>query len=147
MRRMFELYSKGGRFNRFRAKRLCNLIRNTYSITVYPCTQVGNGLKIAHCQGITIGKTTILGDNVTIYPNVQIASSKPIGIKRGERRHAKIGSNCVLCINATILGPVEIGDDVVVAANALVTKDVPANSVVTGLNNIRPRKGNELSAN
>ena len=72
-------------------------------------------------------------------------SSRPIGARKG-RRHAKIGNNCILGINSTILGAVEIGDNVIIGANALVTKDIPANSIVTGVNQIRSRVGNEFSS-
>lgn len=136
IRRMYTLYAKGGKWNKFIALRLCNKIRGKYGINVYPTTKVGKNLYIAHCYGIGIGKTAEIGDNCRIFPNVHIASKAIKG--GGSRRHAKIGNNCALCINATILGPITIGDNVIVGANALVTKDIPSNSVVTGINQIRP---------
>ena len=143
IRKMYRLYAKGGLINRFRALRMCNKIRKDYGINVHPSTQVGNNLYIAHCYGFTIGKTAIIGDNCRIYPNVHIAAKKLMGDTHG-RRHAKVGNNCVLCINSTILGAITIGDNVVIAANALVTKDIPSNSLVTGINQIRPLKGDEV---
>ena len=147
IRKMYSLYAKGGRFNKYRAILLSNRIRNKYSIYVYPTTKVGKNLYIAHCFEIGIGKTAEIGDNCRIYPNVHIAASRPRGARdqKGARRHAKIGNNCSLCINATILGPVEIGDNVIIGANALVTKDIPSNSVVTGINQIRPLRGDEMT--
>lgn len=143
IRKMYQLYAKGGFWNKFRAMRLCNKIRKDYNVNVHPSTKVGDNLYIAHCYSFGIGKTSIIGNNVRIYPNVHIAASKPIGAKGG-RRHAKIGDNCVLGINSTILGPITIGNNVIIGANALVTKDVPDNSVVTGVNQIRPLRGDEL---
>lgn len=136
IRKMYALYAKGGWFNKYRALRACNKIRKDYGINVYPTTKVGQNLYIAHCYGIGIGKTAIIGDNCRIFPNVHIASKN---IKGGDkRRHAKIGNNCVLCINSTILGAVNIGDNVIIGANALVTKDVPSNTLVTGINQMSP---------
>ena len=144
IRKMYNLYARGGKWNKYRAFRLSHKIREKYSVNVYPSTKVGKNLYIAHCYCIGIGKTAEIGDNCRIYPNVHIAANKPIGAKSGVRRHAKIGNNCTLCINATILGPVEIGDNVIIGANALVTKDVPSNCVVTGVNQIRPIRGDEM---
>ena len=136
IRKMYEVYAKGGSLNRYRAIRMCNKIRKDYSIYLYPTTKVGKNLYIAHCNGIVIGKTAVIGDNCRIYPNVHIASKS---FKAdGKRRHAMIGNDCVLCINSTILGPVTIGDNVVIGANALVTKDVPSNTLVTGVNQFQP---------
>lgn len=142
IRKMYALYAKGGKWNKFMALHLCNKIRDKYGIYVYPTTIVGINLYIAHCVGIVIGKTAEIGDNCRIFPNVHIASKAVKG--GGSRRHAKIGNNCALCINSTILGPVTIGDNVIIGANALVTKDVPSNSVVTGVNQIRPLREDEL---
>lgn len=145
IRKMYDLYAKGGRLNHYRAIRLCNQIRKQYGVYVSPTTKVGKNLFISHCCDFVIGKTAEIGDNCRIYPNVQIVASRPRGGAPGARRHAKIGNNCSLCVNATILGPVVIGDNVIIGANALVTKDVPSNSVVTGINQIRPLRGDELT--
>ena len=145
IRKMYRLYEKGGKLNRYRALRLCNKIRAKYCVNVSPMTKVGKNLFISHCYCIGIGRTAEIGDNCRIYPNVHIVASRPRGAQSGVRRHAKIGNNCSLCVNATILGPVVIGDNVIIGANALVTKDVPSNSVVTGINQIRPLRGDELT--
>jgi serine acetyltransferase len=50
----------------------------------------------------------------------------------------------MLCSKATIIGPVTIGDDVIIGACAIVTKDVPSHSVVKGLNQIRPKRPEEI---
>ena len=56
-----------------------------------------------------------------------------------ERRHPKIGNNVVLCCACIVLGPITIGDNSIIGAGAIVTHDVPPNSIVTGVNQIRPR--------
>jgi serine O-acetyltransferase len=60
------------------------------------------------------------------------------------RRHPKIGNDCLLCSKATVIGPVTIGDDVTIGACAIVTKDVPSHSAVKGLNQIRPKRPEEI---
>ena len=93
-----------------------------------------------------IGKTTILGDNVRIYSNVLVIA-KVTGdedrLKNKERRHAKIGNNVILGSGCTIIGPVTIGDNCIIGARAVVTKDIPDNSVVIGTNQIRPKREDE----
>ena len=60
------------------------------------------------------------------------------------RRHPKIGNDCILGSKATVIGPITIGDDVTIGACAIVTKDVPSHSVVKGLNQIRPKRLEEI---
>ena len=64
-------------------------------------------------------------------------------LKNNERRHAKIGNNVILGSGCTIIGPVTIGDDCIIGARAIVTHDIPANSVVIGTNNIRTKRKDE----
>ena len=93
-----------------------------------------------------IGKTAVLGDNVRIYNNVLVVA-KVTGddkrLKNNERRHAKIGNNVILGSGCTIIGPVTIGDDCIIGARAIVTHDIPANSVVIGTNNTRTKRKDE----
>lgn len=138
--KMFQLYAKGGYLNRLRARRLCNKIRHDYCMNISPRTKIGKNLYIAHCYQIGIGITAEIGDNCRIYPNVHIASKNIINAPKGVRRHAKIGNDCILGINSTILGAITIGDDVTIGANALVTKDVPSHTIVTGINQFKPKK-------
>ena len=61
-----------------------------------------------------------------------------------KRRHAKIGNNCMLGAGCMLIGKIEIGDNVIIAAKAIVTKDVPPNSVVKNINEVRPIRPDEL---
>ena len=143
-----ELYHKGGKINRLRANRLFNRNLRDFSCYISPRATIGRNLYIAHPIGIVIGKTAIIGDNCRIYPYAFIAA-KIVGDKElrasGETRwHAKIGNNCMLGAGCMIIGRIEIGDNVTIAARAMVTKDVPPNSVVTDVNKIRPKTEEEL---
>ena len=60
-----------------------------------------------------------------------------------ERRHAKIGNNAILGAGCTIIGPITIGNNCIIGARAIVTHDVPDNSVVIGTNQISPRRADQ----
>lgn len=111
--------------------------RKKYNIEIYPQCKLGK-IIIPHSVGIVVGRTAEIGDNTTIMPNVVVGakySPKEENPKQG-RRHAKIGKNCLLGTGCKIIGKIQIGNNVTVAANAVVTKDVPSNCVVFGVNKI-----------
>ena len=144
-----ELYHKGGKLNRIRALRLHNKNRKDYCCCFPPRMTVGKNLYIGHAHGIHIGKTTVIGDNCRIYPNVMIVASV-IGDSQlrasGEKRwHPVIGDNCLIGAGSIICGRITIGNDVVIAAGAIVTKDVPDHSIVKNTNEISPRKTDVLT--
>lgn len=130
-----RLYHSGGRIKQ--AIALIKNKRNTlkYGCDIYPSAKLGEGLYIPHFVGIVIGSTAQIGDNCTIFPNVVFGAayspSKPI--PRG-RRHPKCGNNCIFGANSSIIGDITIGNNVTVGAGAVVTKDVPDNTLVIGVN-------------
>lgn len=98
-------------------------------------------------MGVRIGKTAVVGDNCKVYPffvAMAAITSDHDRIQKRIRWHAKIGNDCLLGSKATVIGPVTIGDDVTIGACAVVTKDVPSHSVVKGLNQIRPKRPDEI---
>ena len=98
-------------------------------IEIHPGAAIGNGFFIDHGMGVVIGETTIIGDNVTIYQGVTLGGT---GKERG-KRHPTIGNNVVMGTGAKVLGNIKIGDNSYIGANAVVIKDVPANSTVVGV--------------
>lgn len=145
--RMRRLYEKGGVINRYRSKRLENKLQLKYGLKI-PCSvKVGKNLQIRHPQGIRIGRTAEVGDNCRVYPYfVAMAAVKGDKERCRDhiRRHPKIGNDCILGSKATVIGPITIGDDVTIGACAIVTKDVPSHCVVKGLNQIRPKRLEEI---
>ena len=139
VKKSLALWEKGGKINAWRAKRIWRRNREKYCCDFYPGVHVGNDLRIEHSQGILIGKTTIIGDDVRIYQGVNVIA-KTVGdqelIDSGVRRHALIGNHVTLCAGCTIIGPIEIGDNCLIGARAIVTHDIPPNSVVIGTNRI-----------
>ena len=90
--------------------------------------KIGGGLVLAHAYGITVNSSAELGERVMLYKGCTIG-----GIRNGRRKGTpKIGSRVVVGLNATIVGGVTIGDDVMIAPNAFVNFDVPSHSVVIG---------------
>lgn len=114
--------------------------RLKYNIEIYPECELGN-IKIPHSVGIVIGRTAKIGDGTTIMPNVVVgAKYSPFEDNPTGRRHAIIGNNCMLGAGCKIIGNITIGNNVTVGANAIVTKDVPDNSIVYGINKIVEKK-------
>ena len=87
-------------------------------------TEIGAGLCIHHPQNIIVAPTTTIGENCTIYHGVTVGRGPMPGTP-------KIGDNVVIYAGAKILGGITIGDNVEIGANAVVTRDVPSNSVVS----------------
>lgn len=77
--------------------------------------------------GVVIHKRVIIGQNCNIGTNVTIGGKSP---------HYKvpvIGDNVYIATGAKIIGPINIGDNVTIGANAVVVKDVPNFAVVGGV--------------
>ncbi len=90
--------------------------------------QIGPGLYIGHAYGITVNPKAVIGANCNLHKGVTIGQEN-----RGPRKGAPtIGNSVWIGVNATIVGNVTIGDDVLIAPNTYVNCDVPAHSVVLG---------------
>ena len=105
-------------------------------IEIHPKAKVGKNLFIDHGMGVVIGETSEIGDNVTIYHMVTLGGISP-SINSNDQRHIKrhptLKDNVVVGSGAQILGPVIIGKNSKIGANAVVTKDVPENAVMIGI--------------
>lgn len=100
---------------------------------IHPSCEIERGLNLDRYfpQGIHVGAHTILTSRVTILSH-KLIPRRSLGRYDGERVNTYIGEWCVIGIGATVMGGVRIGDQVVVGAGAVVTRDVPSNSVVAG---------------
>lgn len=91
-------------------------------------TKIGKGLYIGHPYNITINPEAVLGENCNVHKGVTIGQEN-----RGKRKGAPIIGDCVwIGINATVVGNIHIGNDVLIAPNSYVNCDVPDHSVVFG---------------
>ena len=97
-------------------------------IEIHPGAQIGRRVVIDHGMGVVIGETAVIGDDVMLYHGVTLGASE---ITDG-KRHPTIGNGVIIGATAVVLGPITIGDNAKIGANAVVTKDVPAGAVVIG---------------
>ena len=98
-----------------------------FGIEVKTNTKIGDGFVMIHPYNITISPYAVLGKNINIMKGATI------GLSRGKKPGAPHLGDCVYVgLNSTILGGVNIGDDVMIAPNTFVNKDVPSHSVVIG---------------
>jgi serine O-acetyltransferase len=118
---------------RLTARILATLVRGWTGVEIHPGAVLGRRVFIDHGAAVVIGETAIVGDDVTIFHQVTLGAvgwwhdnDRPAG----ERRHPVIGVGVVLGTSATVLGPVTVGDYAVIAAMALVTRDVAAGARV-----------------
>ena len=105
-------------------------------IEIHPRANIGKNLFIDHGMGVVIGETSEIGDNVTIYHMATLGGISPSvnsNEQRNIKRHPTLKDNVVVGSGAQILGPVTIGKNAKIGANAVVTKDVPENAVMVGI--------------
>ena len=105
-------------------------------IEIHPNAKIGKNLFIDHGMGVVIGETSDIGDNVTIYHMATLGGIAPSinsDNQRDVKRHPTLKENVVVGSGAQILGPVVVGKNAKIGANAVVTKDVPENAVMVGI--------------
>ena len=118
------------------ARIISQIIRFFTGIEIHPGAKIGKNLFIDHGMGVVIGETSEVGDNVTIYHNVTLGGSSPSidsERQRHEKRHPTIGNDVVIGSGAQIIGPIKVGNNSRIAANAVVVKDVPENATMVGI--------------
>jgi serine O-acetyltransferase len=120
------LWNRGARLA---ARTFAELTRIFTGVDIHPAAILGAGLFIDHATGVVIGETAEVGDDVTIFHGVTLGGT---GADTG-KRHPTIGDRVIVGAGAKILGPVKIGDDSRIGANAVVVKEVPSSSVVVGV--------------
>ncbi len=111
-------------------------VRFFTGIEIHPGAEIGKNLFIDHGMGVVIGETSKIGDDVTIYHAVTLGGSSPSidsESQRQEKRHPTIGNKVVIGSGAQIIGPVKVGNNSRIAANAVVVKDVPENATMVGI--------------
>ena len=118
------------------ARIISQLSRFLTGIEIHPKAKIGKNLFIDHGMGVVIGETSEIGDNVTIYHMVTLGGIAPSinsDSQREIKRHPTLMDNVVVGSGAQILGPVVIGKNAKIGANAVITKDVQENSVMVGI--------------
>ncbi|MDE2180851.1 MAG: serine O-acetyltransferase [candidate division NC10 bacterium] len=98
-------------------------------IEIHPGARLGQGLFIDHGNGVVIGETSEVGEDVTIYQGVTLGGTS----LEKKKRHPTIGNGVVIGAGATILGPIKVGDNSRIGSGSVVVKEVPPNSLVVGV--------------
>jgi serine O-acetyltransferase len=120
------LWNRGARVA---ARTLAEFTRILTGVDIHPGAHLGSGLFIDHATGVVIGETAEIGDDVTLYHGVTLGGS---GTDTG-KRHPTIGDRVTVGAGAKILGPIKVGEDSRIGANAVVVKPVPSSAVVVGV--------------
>ena len=118
------------------AKIISQFGRFLTGVEIHPNAKIGKNLFIDHGMGVVIGETSEIGDNVTIYHAVTLGGISPSidsDNQRNTKRHPTLMDNVVVGSGAQILGPVIIGKNAKIGANAVVTKNVIENAVMVGI--------------
>ena len=105
-------------------------------IEIHPKARIGKNLFIDHGMGVVIGETSDIGDNVTIYHMVTLGGISPSinsNDQREVKRHPTLQDNVVVGSGAQVLGPITVGKNAKIGANAVVTKNVPENGIMIGI--------------
>ena len=118
------------------ARMISQFSRFLTGIEIHPKAKIGKNLFIDHGMGVVIGETSEIKDNVTIYHMVTLGGIAPSinsDDQRNLKRHPTLENNVVIGSGAQVLGPVIVGRNAKVGANAVITKDVPENAVMIGI--------------
>ena len=98
-------------------------------IEIHPAAKIGRRFFIDHGEGVVIGATTIIGDDVLIYQQVTLGGT---GKEQG-KRHPTLGNGVIVGAGAKVLGNINIGNNVRIGAGSVVMEDVPEYSTVVGV--------------
>jgi serine O-acetyltransferase len=105
-------------------------------IEIHPAAEIGRRFVIDHGMGVVIGETAEIGDDVTIYHGVTlggIAPSVDSETQKQVKRHPTVLDGAIIGSGAQVLGPITVGRNARVGANAVVVKDVPGGVTVVGI--------------
>jgi len=98
-------------------------------IEIHPGAKIGSGVFIDHGEGVVIGETAEIGNNVVIYQGVTLGGT---GKDKG-KRHPTIEDNVMLSAGAKVLGPFTVGKNAKIGAGSIVLDEVPPNATVVGV--------------
>jgi serine O-acetyltransferase len=114
---------------KFIARLISQIGRFLTGIEIHPGAEIGRRLFIDHGMGIVIGETTQIGDDCTIYHGVTLGGTG----KDKNKRHPTLGNNVMVGCGSKLLGPINIGDNVKIGANAVVLHPIPSDCTVVGI--------------
>lgn len=110
----------------FIARLVADISRTITGIEIHPGATIGKRLVIDHGVGCVIGETAEIGDDCVIFHGVTLG-----GVKfEKKKRHPTVGNRVLIGAGAKVLGPIKVGDDAKIGANAVVMKEVPNGAII-----------------
>ena len=113
-------------------------VRKT-GIEIHPGAQIGENFFIDHGNGVIIGETAVVGNNVTLYQGVTLGGTG----KEHWKRHPTVGDNVMISAGAKIIGSFRIGENSKIGAGSVVIEEVPPNCTVVGVPGRIVRRNNQ----
>ncbi len=120
----------------FLARLISDISRTVTGIEIHPGAQLGKRLVIDHGVGCVIGETAVVGDDCILFHGVTLGGLKFDPIKR----HPTVGNRVLIGTGAKVLGPIHVGDDSRIGANAVVMKDVKPHGVIVAPQSVEIEK-------
>lgn len=121
---------------RLSARLISQFARWFTGIEIHPGATIGRRFVIDHGQGVVIGETAEVADDVTLYQGVTLGGISPAVDSRNQvsvKRHPTLSAGVIVGSGAQILGPIVVGTDARVGANSVVTHDVPPGVTAVGI--------------
>jgi serine O-acetyltransferase len=118
------------------ARMVSNFGRFFTDIEIHPGARIGRRFFVDHGQGVVIGETAEIGDDVTLYQGVTLGGVAPSvnsAAQVGVKRHPTLEDGVIIGAGAMILGPITVGANARVGSNAVVVKDVQPGTTVAGI--------------
>jgi serine O-acetyltransferase len=112
------------------ARIVSNFGRMAFGVEIHPGATIGKSFIIDHGNGIVIGETAVIGNNVLMYHQVTLGGT---GNDSSLKRHPSVCDNVMIAAGAKILGNIRIGYGSKIGANSVVLKDVPAYATAVGM--------------
>lgn len=103
------------------------LIKWRYASDIRRGAKIGGGIILPHPYGIIIGGESKIGENCHIGQHVTIGGN--MNKQKEGQTQPIIGNNCFICANSVVVGPITIGDNVIIGAGSVVVCDIPSNVV------------------
>ncbi|WP_018013912.1 serine O-acetyltransferase [Teredinibacter turnerae] len=121
------------------AVRISEVSKRTLGIDIHHAARIGKRFVLDHAFGTVIGETCCIGKDCYILGGV-ILGAYGISGNASNKRHPTLGDRVQIGSNARLLGPIDIGDDVFISPNCVVTKSIPAGTRVSIVNQIQINK-------
>lgn len=115
--------------HRLAAQLVAHVVRLLTGVEIHPGATIGRRVTIDHGMGVVIGETAVLGDDVHLYHGVTLGGegTEPV------RRHPTLEDGVRVGANATLIGPITVGQDATVGAGSVVVEDVAPGTTVAGV--------------